>query len=143
LEDFVVALVLGFAGVVIEVVEVEPAGEFAFAEGAEPEVEVEEVAQAQEGERETHAVHFVKVDDGVGSHGIQYLVYLDEALLLLHSQVLHIVHASEERLEERRAGDGEADAGVGMGIAAHERCHEGDIAEGGEAYDENVFQGER
>ena len=124
---------------VIEVVEIEPAGKLAFAEGAEAEVEIEEVAQTEEGEGEAHAVDLVEVDHGVGSDGIQHFINLDEALFLLHSQILHIVHACEEGLKQWRPGDGETDAGVGDGVVVHQRCHEGYVAEGGESNDKDVF----
>ena len=82
MEDFVVALVLGFAGVVIEVVEVEPASEFALAEGAEAEMGIEELAELEEGESVAYTVDAVEVDDGVGTDGEERLINLDETLFL-------------------------------------------------------------
>ena len=46
-------------------------------------MEVEEVAQAEEGEGEADTVDLVKVDDGVCPHGIQCLIDLEKTLLLL------------------------------------------------------------
>ena len=80
-------------------VEVEPASELALAKGAEAEIEIEEMAQAQQRECEADTVDFMEVDYSVRSQGIEYFVYLDEALSLLHSQIFHIAHATEERLQ--------------------------------------------
>ena len=140
MEDFVVALVLGFAGMVIEVVEVEPASEFALAEGAEAEMGIEELAELEKGESVAYAVDAVEVDDGVGTDGEERLINLDETLFLFEPQIFDILHAYEEGGEQGRTGDGEADAGVVGGIVVHQGSHESDIAQGGETYDQNVFQ---
>jgi hypothetical protein len=139
LEHFVIALILRLAGFVIPMMEIEPTGKLPLAEGTETEMKIKKVSQAEEGEGKTHAVHLVEIDHGVGSDSIQCFIDFDEALLLFEAEKLHVVHAGEERHEQGRSGDSEADIGVGFSVIMHQRCHEGNVAESGEAYDQNVL----
>ena len=50
MEHFVVALVLRLAGFVIPMMEIEPTGKLPLAEGAETEMKIKKVSQAEEGE---------------------------------------------------------------------------------------------
>ena len=85
LEHFVIALVLRLAGFVIPMMEIEPTGKLPLAEGAETEMIIKKVSQAEHGEGKTHAVHLVEIDYGVGSDSIQCFIDFDEALLLFEA----------------------------------------------------------